>query len=118
MYRYQVWIKDNWSNSNASPEETCYTLDSALAKAKEISKKGKTVHHSFNPFMPPQPSSSVRYPTVFVLDCCQVPQRVRGIAYKGKWRDAVDNCKSCNNYSNNEEDCHLCGGASWTPYRK
>lgn len=119
MYRYQVWMRDKWAVRNASPEETVYSLDAALQKAKDISKKGiptPTTSYS-NPFSIPVSSTETKYPVVFVLDCCQVPQRIRGIAYKGKWRDAIDNCKSCHNYSTNEEDCSFCGGASWSPYR-
>jgi len=119
MYRYQVWKRDNWSGNNASPEETCYTLDGAMNKAKELSKKPQVIKHPVNPFAPPgtQAETSTRYSVIFVLDCTQVPQKVRGIAYKGKWRDAVDNCKACKNSSFDEDDCSLCGGASWSPYR-
>ena len=114
MSRYQVWNRNKWAGRNASPEEICYTLDGAMLKAKELSKKASPNGMFF--LFGGVPTEN--YPTMFVLDCSQVPQKVRGVAYKGKWHDAVDNCKSCNNSSINEDSCKLCGGASWSPYRK
>lgn len=115
MYRYQIWMQHKWHERNASPEEVVYSLDSALLRAKEISKQHLIIHHPTNPFA--SAYTETRYPVVFVLDCCQVPSRLRGSAFKGKWRDAVDNCNSCNNMSMNADDCAACGGACWKPYR-
>lgn len=115
MYRYQIWSKDKWGERNASPEEVVYSLDQAFMRAKAISKKAVYIpNEMISPF---GPVGATKYPMIFVLDCCQTPTKLRGFAYKGNWRDAVDNCKSCHNFSENEEDCKACGGACWSPYR-
>jgi hypothetical protein len=116
MYRYQVWNRDNWGRRNGVPDEIVYSLDQALIQAKAISKKAIYVPNAMiEPF---GPVGANVYPTIFVLDCCQAPSRLRGFAYKGKWRDAIDNCNSCHNMAYGEDDCKACGGACWSPYRK
>ncbi len=111
MYRYQVWMQHKWGLRNASPEEIVYTLDQAMLRAKEISKKIVSIG---NPFL----FINSVYPMVFVLDCCEVPSRVRGISFKGNWKDSVANCNACKNTASNKDDCKLCEGACWSPHRQ
>jgi len=116
MYRYQIWNRYRWGERNASPEDIVYSLDTAMYQAKTISKKGVYIPNAM--IAPFGPVGDIKYPMIFVLDCSQVPARLRGFAFKGKWLDAIDNCNSCANMSITEEDCKFCGGACWSPYRK
>lgn len=105
MSRYEVWNKKNWGTTGGQPGETKATLDMAIVWAKaEIIIDGDIL---------------------FIFDKGQSPSKVRGFVIKGKWLDAVDNCKRCGNtgndysgnwYAQQVNVCTNCRGASWRPF--
>lgn len=105
LYRYEIWCQNIWQETIGEPPAyTTSTLDMAMEYAKDYSKEGDIY---------------------FVLDKSQNPSKVRGFGRDGKWINATENCKRCDNsgrdYSGNfdldeDDTCKTCQGSSWKPF--
>lgn len=113
---YEIWRKSKWGQRQTIPEETVSTIDFAMIKAEELSKKEfKNISFGWGN---PWGSGVFEKEIIFVLDCSSVPKRVRGFGIGGKWNDAKE-CKRCDNNGIDSKDisipCSSCKGASWKP---
>jgi hypothetical protein len=120
MARYEVWDKKKLGVRKATPEDTFFTLDNGIAAAKKLSV-GTWEHHEVDWSGKNPKDFKIQVPNMMALierGACQ--SIIRGYGIDGQWKDAVANCKRCNNTGMypqrwTEENCPSCKGASFKP---
>ena len=117
MAKYEVWKKLNINNRKALPEETFYTLDSAMSLSIAISKTKQT-ETKFDYSKYPYRSFQEEVPVDTLVIERTTASKVRGFGIEGKWLDARE-CKKCSNSGVDQNDqsksCPACKGSSWKP---
>jgi|SRR5271166_248408 len=115
MAKYEVWEKKDISASKGKARSDHYTLDTAMDKAKELSK-GEIESEVYD--WEKNTSTIVKLPFAFAVIERAAQSRTRGWGIGGKWYDARD-CKRCGDSGmdaqNWKEYCYACKGASFKP---
>lgn len=115
--KYEIWRKSNWGNySKNKPEDVVFTLDTAIKKAEELSKKLGNYDHQIYNWKTGQNEVCSVPNIVLVVERGGKTTRIRGIGSGGKFIYSRE-CKRCQNTGEDVQNwgllCKACGSASF-----